>query len=121
LKNFWPKGPHPASAKEHTKNRRGFFPSKSDVDANYVKLFEDLMKSGIYHGLARTTRKIMSTSQAFATAKNFPATRSISNALGIRRDLQRKLVRTAGASHLHSLGTECIPYFMRRLGERPAK
>jgi proline dehydrogenase len=40
---------------------------------------------------------------------------------GIRRDLQRSL---AGAGHPFRVyvpfGTEWFPYFMRRLGERPA-
>ena len=40
---------------------------------------------------------------------------------GIRRDLQQSLVAMAGGCAVYvPFGTEWYPYFMRRLGERPA-
>ena len=40
---------------------------------------------------------------------------------GIRRDLQRKLVREGWRVRVYiPFGSEWYPYFMRRLGERPA-
>jgi proline dehydrogenase len=40
---------------------------------------------------------------------------------GIRRDLQQQLVRDGWRMRVYvPFGTEWYPYFMRRLGERPA-
>jgi proline dehydrogenase len=40
---------------------------------------------------------------------------------GIRRDLQQSLVRDGWRMRVYvPFGTEWYPYFMRRLGERPA-
>jgi proline dehydrogenase len=40
---------------------------------------------------------------------------------GIRRDLQQQLVRNRWRMRVYiPFGTEWYPYFMRRLGERPA-
>ncbi len=98
------------------------FPAKSDVDANYVKLMKILMKSGIYHGLATHDERIIRQAQAFATSEKLPRESFEFQMLyGIRRDLQRKLVRDGWRLRIYiPFGTEWYPYFMRRLGERPA-
>jgi proline dehydrogenase len=98
------------------------FPSKADVDANYVKLMKILMKSGIYHGLATHDENIIHQAQAFATSEKLSRdTFEFQMLYGIRRDLQRKLVRDGWRLRIYiPFGTEWYPYFMRRLGERPA-
>jgi proline dehydrogenase len=98
------------------------FPAKSDVDANYVKLMKILMKSGIYHGLATHDERIIRQAQAFATSEKISRDSFEFQMLyGIRRDLQRKLVRDRWRLRIYiPFGTEWYPYFMRRLGERPA-
>jgi len=98
------------------------FPAKSDVDANYVKLMKILMKSGIYHGLATHDENIIHQAQAFATSEKLSRDSFEFQMLyGIRRDLQRKLVRDGWRLRIYiPFGTEWYPYFMRRLGERPA-
>src|SRR5258706_1662963 len=98
------------------------FPAKSDVDANYVKLMKILMKSGIYHGLATHDEKIIQQAKAFATSEKLSRDSFEFQMLyGIRRDLQRKLVRDGWRLRIYiPFGTEWYPYFMRRLGERPA-
>jgi proline dehydrogenase len=98
------------------------FESKADVDANYVKLMKVLMKSGIYHGLATHDEKIIRQAQAFATQENIPRDSFEFQMLyGIRRDLQQSLVRDGWRMRVYiPFGTEWYPYFMRRLGERPA-
>jgi proline dehydrogenase len=98
------------------------FPAKSDVDANYVKLMKTLMKSGIYHGLATHDENIVHQAQAFATNENISRDSFEFQMLyGIRRDLQRKLVREGWRLRIYiPFGSEWYPYFMRRLGERPA-
>ena len=98
------------------------FESKADVDANYVKLMKILMKSGIYHGLATHDEKIIREAQAFATREKIARDSFEFQMLyGIRRDLQQSLVREGWRMRVYiPFGTEWYPYFMRRLGERPA-
>jgi proline dehydrogenase len=98
------------------------FPLKSDVDANYVKLMKILMKSGIYHGLATHDENIIQQAQAFAIREKLSRDSFEFQMLyGIRRDLQRKLARDGWRVRIYiPFGSEWYPYFMRRLGERPA-
>ena len=98
------------------------FESKADVDANYVKLMKILMKSGIYHGLATHDQNIIREAQAFATHEKIaPDSFEFQMLYGIRRDLQQRLVREGWRMRVYvPFGTEWYPYFMRRLGERPA-
>jgi proline dehydrogenase len=98
------------------------FADKADVDANYVKLMKVLMKSGIYHGLATHDEKIIREAQAFATREKIACEAFEFQMLyGIRRDLQQSLVRDGWRMRVYiPFGTEWYPYFMRRLGERPA-
>jgi proline dehydrogenase len=98
------------------------FAAKSDVDANYVKLMKTLMKSGLYHGLATHDENIIHQAQAFATSEKISRESFEFQMLyGIRRDLQRRLVRDGWRLRIYiPFGTEWYPYFMRRLGERPA-
>jgi proline dehydrogenase len=98
------------------------FESKADVDANYILLMKTLMKSGIYHGLATHDEKIIREAQAFATREKIARDSFEFQMLyGIRRDLQQSLVREGWRMRVYiPFGTEWYPYFMRRLGERPA-
>ena len=98
------------------------FQKKSEVDANYVRLMKVLMKSGVYHGLATHDEKIINQAKAFATRENIPRDAFEFQMLyGIRRDLQRRLVREGWRMRVYiPFGTEWYPYFMRRLAERPA-
>jgi len=98
------------------------FESKADVDANYVKLMKILMKSGVYHGLATHDEKIIREAQAFADREKIARDSFEFQMLyGIRRDLQQRLVRDGWRVRIYiPFGTEWYPYFMRRLGERPA-
>ena len=98
------------------------FADKADVDANYVKLTKILMKSGIYHGLATHDENMIREAQAFATREKISRDSFEFQMLyGIRRDLQQKLVREGWRMRVYvPFGSEWYPYFMRRLGERPA-
>jgi proline dehydrogenase len=98
------------------------FAAKADVDANYVKLMKTLMKSGIYHGLATHDENIIQQAEAFATSEKIsPDSFEFQMLYGIRRDLQQRLVRKGWRVRIYiPFGTEWYPYFMRRLGERPA-
>jgi proline dehydrogenase len=98
------------------------FQKKSEVDANYVRLMKTLIKSGVYHGLATHDEAIIHQAQAFAAQENISRDAFEFQMLyGIRRDLQRKLVREGWRMRVYiPFGTEWYPYFMRRLAERPA-
>jgi proline dehydrogenase len=98
------------------------FEKKEDVDANYIKLMKILMKSGIYHGMATHDENIIREAQAFAKRERIARESFEFQMLyGIRRDLQQSLVRDGWRMRVYiPFGTEWYPYFMRRLGERPA-
>ena len=98
------------------------FESKADVDANYIRLMRILMKSGIYHGLATHDENMIREAQAFATREKISRDSFEFQMLyGIRRDLQQSLVRDGWRMRVYvPFGSEWYPYFMRRLGERPA-
>jgi proline dehydrogenase len=98
------------------------FQKKSEVDANYVRLMKILMKSGVYHGLATHDEKIIQQAKVFAKQEQIsPDAFEFQMLYGIRRDLQRRLVREGWRMRVYvPFGTEWYPYFMRRLAERPA-
>lgn len=98
------------------------FQKKSEVDDNYVKLTKILLKSGVYHGIATHDERIIRETIAFATREKIPPTSFEFQMLhGIRRDLQQGLVKNGWRMRVYiPFGTEWYPYFMRRLGERPA-
>ena len=98
------------------------FEDKAEVDANYIKLMKILMKSGVYHGLATHDERIIRQAQAFARHEKIDRDSFEFQMLyGIRRDLQQDLVRDGWRMRVYiPFGTEWYPYFMRRLGERPA-
>jgi len=98
------------------------FESKSDVDSNYIKLMKMLMKSGTYHGLATHDENVIREAEAFARREQIaPDAFEFQMLYGIRRDLQQSLVRDGWRMRVYvPFGTEWYPYFMRRLGERPA-
>jgi proline dehydrogenase len=98
------------------------FPRKGDVDKNYVKLSRMLLDSPIYHGLATHDEAMIEAAKAFAGKRGIDPSRFEFQMLyGVRRDLQRKLVREGYNVRVYvPFGREWYPYFMRRLAERPA-
>jgi proline dehydrogenase len=98
------------------------FPKKADVDANYVKLMQMLLPSGVYHGIATHDPQMIAATQEFAAKQGIGKDQFEFQMLyGIRPDLQRQLVREGYRMRIYiPYGTEWFPYFMRRLAERPA-
>ena len=98
------------------------FPSKADVDANYIKLANLLLQSPIYHGLATHDENMIAAAKSFAAAHNIPPSHfEFQMLFGVRRDLQRKLVAEGYNVRVYvPFGREWYPYFMRRLAERSA-
>src|SRR5581483_516110 len=98
------------------------FPGKADVDANYLKLAKRMITSEVFCGIATHDEAIINELCRFADAHEIerPAF-EFQMLYGIRRDLQRKLVRQGYGVRVYvPFGTEWYPYFMRRLAERPA-
>ena len=98
------------------------FSKKAEVDANFVRLMERLLENGAYPAIASHDEKIIQRALAFARERNLGSERFEFQMLyGIRRDLQRKLVKAGYWLRLYvPYGNAWYPYFMRRLAERPA-
>lgn len=98
------------------------FPEKADVDANYVRLTEMLLDSGVYHGIATHDPKMIAAAEKMVAARKLdPARFEFQMLYGVRRDLQRALVARGFKVRIYvPFGREWYPYFMRRLAERPA-
>jgi proline dehydrogenase len=98
------------------------FPDKKDVDANYVKVMQLLLSSGIYHGIATHDPKMIDATVEFAKREGIGKDKFEFQMLyGIRRDLQRQLARDGYNLRVYvPYGKHWYPYFMRRLAERPA-
>ena len=98
------------------------YPRKANVDANFLKLSHMLLDSQIYHGLATHDEAIVEAAKAYAASRGIGRDHFEFQMLyGVRRDLQRNLVRDGYKVRVYvPFGTEWYPYFMRRLAERPA-
>jgi proline dehydrogenase len=72
--------------------------------------------------LPPTIPRLLTHAQQFAKAKGIDASRFEFQMLyGIRRDLQASLVADGWRVRVYiPFGRQWFPYFMRRLGERPA-
>ena len=95
---------------------------KSKVDENYVKVSKQIIKSGVFHGIATHDEHIIDELKRWAIAENVPKNAFEFQMLhGIRRDLQQQLAADGWGMRVYiPFGTEWYPYFMRRLAERPA-
>jgi proline dehydrogenase len=98
------------------------FPDKKDVDANYVKVMQLLLASGVYHGIATHDPKMIDATINFANREGIgKETFEFQMLYGVRRDLQRQLARDGYNMRVYvPYGEHWYPYFMRRLAERPA-
>jgi proline dehydrogenase len=98
------------------------FPRKQDVDANFVKLMQTLLPSGIYHGIATHDPKMIAATIRCASEKKISKKDFEFQMLyGVCTDLQRQLVRDGYNLRIYiPYGQDWFPYFMRRLAERPA-
>ena len=98
------------------------FASKAQVDRNYMELAQSLLTAGEYPAIATHDERIIGIVENFVTSQGIAKDRFEFQMLyGIRRDLQRRLVREGYRLRLYiPFGEAWYPYFMRRLAERPA-
>jgi proline dehydrogenase len=98
------------------------FPDKSDVDRSYRKLAERLLTAGSYPAIATHDENMIGRIERFAATNGIARDRfEFQMLFGIRRDLQKRLVKEGYRLRIYvPFGEAWYPYFMRRLAERPA-
>jgi proline dehydrogenase len=98
------------------------YQKKSEVDDAYVSLMKQLLEDGTYPAIATHDPAMIAATKAHAAEKGHAKDRFEFQMLyGIRRDLQAALVAEGYRVRLYvPFGEQWFPYFMRRLGERPA-
>ncbi|MBI2186226.1 MAG: proline dehydrogenase family protein [Acidobacteria bacterium] len=95
---------------------------KADVDRSFLRLARLLLDEGTYPAIATHDERIVEAVRAYADERRLARDRFEFQMLyGIRRDLQASLVAAGYRVRVYvPFGREWFPYFMRRLGERPA-
>ena len=98
------------------------FTKKEDVDRQFGDLMEALLASGHRPAIATHDPTLIARTRRFAEARGIaPEAFEFELLYGIRRDLQQALARDGYRVRVYvPYGREWYPYFMRRLGERPA-
>jgi proline dehydrogenase len=98
------------------------FPSKDDVDRNYLEQMEVLLRGGGYTAIATHDPAILRKATALVRRLGIENSQFEFEMLyGIRRDLQAELAAEGYTVRVYvPFGTQWYPYFMRRLAERPA-
>jgi proline dehydrogenase len=98
------------------------FQQKADVDAAYLRQMRLLLDHGVYPAIATHDETIIAETRSYAAERQHGKDRFEFQMLyGIRRDLQASLVADGYRMRVYiPFGKEWFPYFMRRLGERPA-
>ena len=98
------------------------FQNKETVDAKFAELMRLLLDHGTYPAIATHDPAIIDATKAYAREKGYGNDRYEFQMLyGIRRDLQASLVAEGYRVRVYvPFGKQWYPYFMRRLGERPA-
>jgi proline dehydrogenase len=98
------------------------YQQKAEVDAAFVEQMQLLLTEGTYPAIATHDPAMIDATLAFAKAQGIESSRYEFQMLyGIRRDLQASLSKDGHPFRVYvPFGKEWFPYFMRRLGERPA-
>jgi proline dehydrogenase len=98
------------------------YQQKADVDAAYLRQMRLLLDHGTYPAFATHDTAIVNEIKAYAAERG--VTRDgyeFQTLYGVRRDLQSSIVAEGYRMRIYvPFGREWFPYFMRRLGERPA-
>jgi proline dehydrogenase len=95
---------------------------KADVDAAYARMMKTLITDGHFAAIATHDPRMIELARQWARDHDVPPDRFEFQMLyGVRRDLQTMLVKAGYCVRVYiPFGREWFPYFMRRLGERPA-
>jgi len=98
------------------------YQKKEDVDAAYVRMTKTLLTEGHSPAIATHDPAMIDLAKSWAREHAIAPDRFEFQMLyGIRRDLQARLLADGYRVRVYvPFGREWFPYFMRRLGERPA-
>ena len=98
------------------------YQEKAQVDAAFVEIMKLLLSEGTYPAVATHDPAMIAAARAYAAQHGITPDRFEFQMLyGIRRDLQAQLTAAGFRMRVYvPFGREWFPYFMRRLGERPA-
>ena len=98
------------------------FQRKTEVDASFVEIMKLLLEHGRYPAIATHDPNMIAATRKFAASRAIAPDRYEFQMLyGVRRDLQTYLRNAGHRVRVYvPFGCEWFPYFMRRLGERPA-
>ena len=102
--------------------RKIAYKNRAAVDAHFIEIMQLLLTEGTYPAIATHDANIIAAMRAFALKRGIAPDRYEYQFLhGIRRDLQAELAARGYRVRIYvPFGGEWFPYFMRRLGERPA-
>jgi len=102
--------------------RKVAYQDKAQVDAAFVEIAELLLSEGTYPAIATHDPRMIAAVRSHAARHGITPDRFEFQMLyGIRRDLQMQLRSEGFNVRVYvPFGREWFPYFMRRLGERPA-
>ena len=106
----------------YKEDRAVAYPLTADVNASFVRLMRTLIRNGVDPAFATHDRNMIDTTRAQANEQGRSSEAFEFQLLfGVRRDLQTRLRRQGHRVRIYlPFGQEWFPYFMRRLGERPA-
>jgi proline dehydrogenase len=95
---------------------------KADLDLAYARMMKMLLTEGQYPAIATHDPAMIDLAREYARERGVAPDRFEFQMLyGIRRDLQTRLQKDGYRVRIYiPFGREWFPYFMRRLGERPA-
>jgi proline dehydrogenase len=98
------------------------YQEKAQVDAAFVEISKILLSNGVYPAIATHDTAMLDQVRTYAARQGIgPDRYEFQMLYGIRRDLQAKLTADGYRMRVYvPFGREWFPYFMRRLGERPA-
>jgi proline dehydrogenase len=98
------------------------YQKKTEVDDAYVRLMHLLLDEGTYPAIATHDPRMIEETRRYVKIRGLASDRYEYQMLyGIRRDLQESLTANGCRVRVYvPFGREWFPYFMRRLGERPA-
>ena len=98
------------------------YQKKSEVDEAFIRLTQQLLDHGTYPAIATHDPEMIDATKRYLASKGYGKDRFEFQMLyGIRRDLQGSLVAEGYRMRVYlPFGRQWFPYFMRRLGERPA-
>jgi len=98
------------------------YQKKSDVDANYCRLIDQLLDGAYFPAIATHDPKMLDYAREALRKRGLAPDRyEFQMIYGVRRDLQQQLRDQGHPLRIYvPFGTEWCPYFMRRLSERPA-